>query len=176
MLRPGLRPAATLTDLDRIRLAQAGVNVLHAQRAGGRALRRPAHAAAGGRRQDRLALSGGAPFCAVLMASIERGTRWVRFEHGGPPLWAQVCSQVTAFFESLEHDGAFVGRRGRPRITSSSATSGSMTPPPVAGGQFQLLFGFATVAARRVPDLSGDAPAGQQQRRAVSVNRYALPT
>jgi hypothetical protein len=108
------------------------------------------------------------------MASIERGTRWVRLEHGGPPLWAQVCAQVTAFFEGLERDGAFVGHNAfenyfvvcDERLNDAEG---------IACGKIQLLFGFA---ASRPGDfqtyLVTHQPDGSAART-VSVNRFALP-
>jgi uncharacterized protein len=174
MLRPGLRPAGTMTDLDRIRLAQSGVNVLSLQRQNSRAL--------GGLRTllpdvgvttDWRFLAA-RRFALFVMASIEHGTRWVRLEHGGPPLWSQVCSQVTAFFESLERDGAFVGREAAEnyfvicdeRLNDAAA---------VARGQFQLLFGFATVRPRDFQTYLVTHQPDSSAARTVSVNRYALP-
>jgi phage tail sheath protein FI len=42
--------------------------------------------------------------------SIQRGTRWMLFESNGPALWARAASQLRAFFESLEAEGAFDDR------------------------------------------------------------------
>ena len=174
MLRPGLRPAASVTDLDRIRLIQGGVNALTSQRHNGRQHGglRTLLPEVGVKIDWRYLASR--RFALFIMASIEHGTRWVRLEHGGPPLWAQVRSQVTAFFESLERDGAFVGRDASEsyfvicdeRLNDAAA---------IACGQFQLLFGFAasrpgdfqTYLVTHQPDSSA--------ARTVSVNRYALP-
>lgn len=174
MLRPGLRPAGTMTDLDRIRLAQSGVNVLSLQRQNSRAL--------GGLRtllpdvgvKTDWRFLAARRFALFVMASIEHGTRWVRLEHGGPPLWSQVCSQVTAFFASLERDGAFVGREAAEnyfvicdeRLNDAAA---------VARGQFQLLFGFATVRPRDFQTYLVTHQPDSSAARTVSVNRYALP-
>ncbi|HEY6451890.1 MAG TPA: hypothetical protein VIX87_04765 [Steroidobacteraceae bacterium] len=174
MLRPGLRPAAALTDLDRIRLAQAGVNALTTQRQSGRS-----H---GGWRtllpevgvKSAWRVLSSRRFALFVMAAIERGTRWVRFEHSGPPLWGQVQAQVTAFFESLERDGAFVGRDAAENyfvICDERLND----PAAVACGRFQLLFGFATARPGEFQTyLVTHQPAGSAARM-VSVNRYALP-
>jgi hypothetical protein len=174
MLRPGLRPAADLTDLDRILLGQSGVNVLSAQRQNSRA--------PGGLRtlQPEVGVKTDWRFLAArrfalfVMASIERGTSWVRLEHGGPPLWAQVRSQVTAFFESLERDGAFVG--GEPAENYFVICDERLNDPAqVASGQFQLLFGFATERPRDFQTYLVSHRPDSSAARTVSVNRYALP-
>ena len=173
MLRLGLRPAVTVNDVDRVRLAQSGVNTLTAQRQNSRqrSTLRTLLPESGAKSEWRsLAARRMALF---LMSSIERGTNWVRLEHGGPPLWAQVRSQVLTFFENLARDGAF--RTGLPaenyfvvcdeRLNDAAA---------VASGQFQLLFGFAvsrpgehqTCLVTHQPDSS--------TARMVSVNRFAL--
>jgi hypothetical protein len=173
MLRPGLRPAAVITDLDRIRLAQGGVNALTAQRqncrqnGGLRTLLPEIGVKAQGR------YLAARRFALFVMASIDQGTRWVRLEHGGPALWAQVRSQVTAFFEGLQRDGAFVGRNASESyfvICDERLND----PVAIACGQFQLLFGFAlsrpgdfqTYLLTHQPDGSA--------ARTVTVNRYAL--
>jgi phage tail sheath protein FI len=113
-------------------------------------------------------------FALFVMASIERGTSWVRLEHGGPPLWAQVRSQVTAFFESLERDGAFVG--GEPAENYFVICDERLNDPAqVASGQFQLLFGFATERPRDFQTYLVSHRPDSSAARTVSVNRYALP-
>jgi len=174
MLRPGLRSAASVTELDRLRLAQGGVNVLSGARHGGRrqdGLRTllPEMAA----KSDWRSLAS-RRFALFVMASIERGTRWVRFEHGGPPLWAQVRMQVMAFFEGLERDGAFAGRHGIEnyfvvcdhRLNDAAA---------VARGRFQLLFGYAALRPGEFQSYLVTHEPDGSSARAASVNRYALP-
>ena len=174
MMRPGLRPAVSLTDLDRTRLAQSGVNSFVAQRQGGRprgSLRTLLPEV--GARNDWRSLAA-RRFALFLMASIERGTRWVRFEHNSPPLRAQVSSQVTAFFEGLALDGAFLG--GNPadnyfvicdeRLNDAAA---------LASGQFQLLFGFALLRPGEFQCYLVTHHPGGSVARNVSVNRFALP-
>jgi phage tail sheath protein FI len=173
MLRPGLRPAVSVNDLDRSRLAQSGVNTITAQRQGSR-LRgglRTLLPEAGTKTEWR-------SLCArrlalFMMSSIERGTRWVRMEHGGPPLWAQVRAQLLTFFEGLARDGAFAG--GSPsenyfivcdeRLNNAAA---------VARGQFQLLFGFAVTRPGEFRTCLVTHQPDSSSARLVSVNRDAL--
>ena len=91
-----MRGAVSTTDLDHVRLSQAGVNLLQSARVAARALPPPhislrtlvAEAAA---RSDcrELALRRLALF---IMASIEHGTRWVVYEKSAPALWARTCA------------------------------------------------------------------------------------
>jgi phage tail sheath protein FI len=113
-----------------------------------------------------------------IMSSIEQGTRWALFEHSGAALWRQLCEQVTAFFEALEDEGAFVGSRSDEnffvvcdqRLNDAAAGTSAPHPPAV-----QLLFGFAIAKPREFHTfLVQHAHAGSCVR-AVSVNRFALP-
>jgi phage tail sheath protein FI len=178
LLRPALRGATTTTDLDHVRLSQAGVNLLQSARIAARALPPPpihlrTLVADGGARSDgrELAIRRLALF---IMHSVERGTRWVVYEQSGPALWARVRAQMTAFFEQLERDGAFVGRSAQQNyfvICDQRLNDAEH----VAAGRFQLLFGFA---ASRPADFQAclvtHEPGGSSVRL-VSVNRYALP-
>jgi hypothetical protein len=173
MLRLGLRPSVTVNDLDRVRLAQSGVNTLTAQRQSSRqrgSLRTLLPES--GAKSDWRSL-GARRMALFLMSSIERGTNWVRLEHGGPPLWAQVRAQVITFFESLARDGAF--RTGLPaenylvvcdeRLNDAAA---------VASGQFQLLFGFAVSRPGEHQTCLVTHQPESSAARMVSVNRFAL--
>jgi hypothetical protein len=174
MMRPGLRPAVGLTDLDRARLSQSGVNGVVAQRQGARwrsSLRTLLPEV--GVKNDWRSLST-RRFALFLMASIERGTRWVRFEHNGAQLREQVVAQVTAFFEALARDGAFPGSTSADHyfVICDERLNGAAA---IAGGQFQLLFGVALFRAGDFQSyLVTHRPDGSCTR-AVSVNRFALP-
>jgi hypothetical protein len=174
ILRAGLRLAATVSELDRIRLAQGGVNVLSSVRHGARAHERlctlmPEIAA-----KPVARMLGARRFALFIMNSIERGTRWVVFVHGGALVWEQVRSQVTGFLEGLARDGAFAGRSAAENyfVVCDERLN---DPAAVARGQLQLLFGFAISRAGEFETcLVTHQPAGSSVR-AVSVNRYALP-
>ena len=175
LLRPALRAAASTTDLDHVRLSQAGVNLLQSARVAARAVPPPriklrTLLAEAGAKSDwrELAIRRLALF---VINSVERGTRWVLYEKPGPALWARVRSQLTAFFESLERQGAFVGRSAEENYIVI-CDQRLNDPAQVAAGRLQLLFGFA---ASRPGDfqtwLVTHEPAGSSVR-AVSVNRY----
>jgi phage tail sheath protein FI len=180
-MRAGLRLAGSVNDLDRIRLAQGGVNVLGAARPATRQRLpwRTLTAEAGVKAQWR-SLSE-RRFALFVMRSIERGTRWVVFERQGPALWQRLRSQVTAFFEALAAEGAFAGRTSRESyfvICDGRLNDGldgqlrEVAPPTTV--RHLLLFGFA---ARRPGEfqtcLVTHRPEGSTVRT-VSVNWYAL--
>ena len=174
MLRAGLRLAATVSEVDRIRLSQGGVNVLSSGRNRGHAHASlctllPEIAA-----KAAVRMLGARRFALFVMTSIERGTRWVLFVHGGAPIWQQVRSQVAAFLEALERDGAFAGR--------SAAESYFVVcderlnaPAALARAQLRLLFGFAVSRAGDFETCLVTHQSAGSSVRAVSVNRYALP-
>ncbi len=173
LLRLGLRPARPVTDLDRTRLAQCGVNLLQAARAvlRPRISLRTLLPEAGVRHDARYVAAR--RFALFVMSSIERGTRWVVFEHSGPPLWARVCAQVTAFFDALDDEDAFVGRSAAENyfVLCDERLNGAAQS---AAGQFQLLFGFATWRPGDFHTCLVTHRPGGSTVRAVSVNRYAL--
>jgi len=107
LLRQGTRPARMLTDAERGRLVAHGINPLQSLRAADpRGV--PLKTLAGG--------SGCGPESALLTArrrsllivnSIERGTRWVRFEGGDRSTWMRVTRQARAFLQPLAAAGLF---------------------------------------------------------------------
>lgn len=180
-MRAGLRLAGSVNDLDRVHLAQGGVNVLGAARAGVRHRLpwRTLTAAAGVKAQWH-SLSE-RRFALFVMRSIERGTRWVVFERQCPALRQQVRAQVTAFFEALAAEGAFGGRTARQSyfvICDSRLTEGLAGQLPEAAStgtaRHLLLFGFAATRPGEFQTcLVTHRPEGSTVRT-VSVNWYAL--
>jgi uncharacterized protein len=109
-----------------------------------------------------------------VMTSIERGTRWVAFEHSGPPLWARVRTQVLAFLKSLADEGAFPAAgadEGYFVVCDERLHQGAQAP----AGQFQLLFGIASARPGEFHSYLITHRPGGSSVRVVSVNRYALP-
>jgi hypothetical protein len=178
LLGPALRTAATATDLDQIRLAQAGVNLLLPARVASSAMPAPrvrlrTLLAEGSARSDwrelairRLAL--------LVINSVERGTRWVVYERPGPALFARVHAQLSAFFQGLEHDRAFAGQCPEENyfvICDERLNDAAQ----LAARRFQLLFGFAASRPGDFQSWLVTHEPGGSGVRAVSVNRYALP-
>lgn len=173
MMRPGLRTATQVTDVDRVRLAQGGVNSFVAQRTGGRVrggLRTLLPEV--GVRNDWRSLTT-RRFALFVISSIEHGTQWVRFEHNGPPVRAQLVAQVGAFFEALARDGAFAAGPGADNhfvICDQRLNDETV----VAAGQLQLLYGFALSRPGEFQTFLLCHQRDGSSTRAVSVNRFAL--
>jgi phage tail sheath protein FI len=109
-----------------------------------------------------------------IVNSIERGTRWMAFERSGPALWSRVSSQVTAFLEALQQEGAFTGHSASENyfvICDERVNDAGQ----VAAGRCQLLFGFAISRPGDFQACLVTHERAGSSVRAVSVNRYALP-
>ncbi len=185
-MRAGLRLAGSVNELDRIRLAQAGVNVLGSAR---HAMRNPLAwrtlTVEAGVKAHWRSLSE-RRFALFVMSSIERGTRWVVFERQGPALWQRLRAQVTAFFEGLAAEGAFERRPARQsyfvicdaRLNGGQGGGGQggqlPDAAPASAERHLLLFGFATTRPGEFQTcLVTHRPDGSSVRT-VSVNWYAL--
>ena len=172
VLRPGLRPLVTVADVERARLAQAGINTLQAVRS---SARQGAHArtlasgcagSSGGRYlpSRRLALH--------IVASVERGTRWLIEEPNAPDAWARAQAQVADFLASLDRRGAFVGERAEERyfVICDERVN---RPQTIAEGKVNLLVGFAMVRPGEFYTSLITQEAFGSRSRPVAVNRLA---
>jgi phage tail sheath protein FI len=173
ILRPGLRPAAPVSDADRLRLAQAGINTLLAVRgSSARSAASPRTLAAGGRGTSDWKYLSARRLALFVAASVEQGTRWVLLEHNGPATWERAQAQVESFLDELAAQGAFAG-------TASEETHFVIAdervnrPQTLAEGKFNLLFGFATSKPGEFDTWLVTHRAGASRVRPVSVNRSA---
>ncbi len=174
-LRPSVKPAAAITDLDHVRLAQGGVNVLQPARMSLSLPRlglRTLVPQAGTKSEGRYLSAR--RFTLFVMASIERGTRWGALEHSGPALWGRLRSQVLTFFRALEEEGAFMGTRPEENyfVVCDERING---PEAAARGALRLLFGFALSRPGEFHSCLVEHRPNASSVRPVSVNRYALP-
>jgi hypothetical protein len=169
ILRPGLRPAATVNEAERVRLAQAGVNTLISVRGGTRAGVSPRTLSGGASDWKYLSARRLALFVA---ASIEQGTRWVTLEHNGPAVWERARAQVEAFLDELAAQGAFAGAAAEEShfVITDERVNG---PATLAEGKFNLLFGFATSKPGAFDTWLVTQLAGASRVRPVTVNRSA---
>ena len=172
VLRPGLRPAVPVSEADRVRLTQAGVNTLLAVRPGGRAGVSPRTLSGGvGGAADWKYLSA-RRLALFVAASIEQGTRWVLLEHNGPATWERAQAQVETFLDTLAEQGAFAGT-GPAESHFVIADERVNRPSTLAEGKFNLLFGFATSKPGEFDTWLVTHRAGASRVRPVSVNRSA---
>jgi phage tail sheath protein FI len=170
ILRPGLRPAVAVTDSDRKRLAQAGVNTLVSVRSNVRMAITPRTLAAGGCGISDWKYLSARRLSLFIAASIEQGTRWVALEHNGPATWEKARALAEGFLDTLAEQGAFIATTpdeshfviGDERVNR---------PALVAEGKFNLLYGFATSKPGEFDTWLVTHQAGASRVRPVSVNR-----
>ena len=146
LLRPAAKPGLMLTDAERARLAAHGVNPLQALRAASprplllRTLAGGSAATAAGRQltsQRRLLL---------LMASIERGTRWSMFETSERAVWQKLERQVHGFLQPLALAGLF-GPADDPGAFHVVCDERVNTAADVEAGRINLLVSLGATAA-----------------------------
>jgi len=142
ILRPGLRPASMVTEPERQRLAQAGVNTLSAVRASQRAGTSPRTLAAGSSASPDWKYLSARRLALFVTASIERGTRWLVFEQNAEEAWKRARQQVESFLEALDTQGAFAG--STPEESYFVICDERVNVPrTLAEGKIKLLFGIA---------------------------------
>lgn len=174
-LRPGMQPAVIVSDADRLRLAQVGINTL--------SVSRPVPGAGGVRVNARTLDAGGSGFSdwkylsarrlgLWIAASIERGTRWVLLEQNGPATWARAQSLVETFLEVLAEQGAFAAADGGDRyfVICDERVN---RPDTIADGRVNLLFGCATSRPGEFDAWLVTHHPAASRVRPVSVNRLA---
>jgi hypothetical protein len=143
LLRPAVRPVLVLGDAERARLAAHGINPLQSMRSATtgalplRTLAGGAAATAAGRllTPQRRSL--------LLMASIERGTRWAMFQPSERAVWQRLARQVHGFLEPLASAGLFgpASEPGAFQVVCDERING---PEDVAAGRIHLLVSFGS--------------------------------
>jgi len=171
-LRPGLRPAAVVSDLERVKLAKAGVNTLVSSRSNVRQGLSPRTLAAGGVGASDWKYLSARRLALFIASSIERGTRWVLMEPNIPSTWERARALCDAFLESLAQQGAFIGTLPD-ESHFAIADDRVNTEKTVAEGKFNLLYGFATSKPGEFDTWMVTHHPGSSRVRPVSVNRLA---
>ncbi len=171
ILRPGLRPAVAVSDAERVRLGQAGVNTLLSVRGGSRPGVGSRTLGAGGGVCDGQSLAA-RRLALCVAASIEQGTRWVLLEHNGPATWQRAQAQAETFLDTLAAQGAFAGANADEShfVICDERVN---RPQTLAEGNFNLLFGFASSKPCAFDTWLVTHRAGASRVRPVSVNRSA---
>jgi len=170
LLRPGMRLAATVSDLERARLAQAGINTLQSVRSlAGRSLCACTLAAEGSPDWRYLAERRLALF---ILASVERGMRWLLAAPSNAVTWARAQGEVERFLEELDREGAFAGSQPEDSyfVICDERVNRVET---IAQGKTQLLLGIATAKPGAFHAWMITYQAGRSRARPVAVNRLA---
>jgi hypothetical protein len=169
-LRPGLRPAAVVSDQERVRLSQTGVNTLVSSRSNVRQGLSPRTLAAGSTGASDWKYLSARRLALFVASSIEQGTRWVLLEPNIPSTWERARAQVDAFLEALAEQGAFPGTP--PDETHFAIADDRVNrAQTVAEGKFNLLYGFATSKPGEFDTWMVTHHPGASRVRPVSVNR-----
>lgn len=173
VLRPGLRPAVPVSEAERMRLAQVGINVLASVRTSYRGGVSPRTLAAGGRGTSDWKYLSARRLALFVAASIEQGTRWVLLEPNAEATWAKARRQVDAFLRSLADGGAFGGQAmGESHFVICDERVNRAQS--ITEGKFNILFGFATSKPGEFDAWLVTHQAAGSRARPVSVNRLAI--
>jgi phage tail sheath protein FI len=108
----------------------------------------------------------------MILASIERGTRWLLFVSNAAENWSRAALQVGNFLQTLAEEGAFAGRDGGENyfVICDERVNGAEA---VASGRVNLLFGIAASRPGEFHACLVTHHAGASRTRIVSVNRLA---
>jgi len=171
-LRPGLRPAAVVSDLDRVRLAQAGVNTLVSSRTSARPGIIPRTLAAGGYGTSDWKYLTARRLALFIASSIEQGTRWALLEPNIPVTWERARAAADAFLMSLAQQRAFTSENPEEShfVITDERVNREQT---ILEGKFHLLYGFATSKPGEFDTWLVTHQVGSSRVRPVSVNRLA---
>jgi hypothetical protein len=171
-LRPGLKLPIAVSDHDRQRLTAAGINVLSVVRVPPQLSASARTLAAGNAAATDFRYLSSRRLALCVIASIERDTRWMIFEHNAAPLWTRARAHVAAFLEGLYLEGAFVGRTPEESyfVICDERINGF---EPEMAGRVNLLFGFAASRPGEFHAYLVTHFAGGTKVKPVSVNRMA---
>ena len=170
VLRPGLRPSFMVSDTERARLMQAGVNTLLAVRPSGASAASPRTLAAGNAGAADWKFLSARRLALFITASIERGTRWLLFEQNGPAAWRRAQSQVRDLPRFAGSPGRFRRRAARRELLRDLRRAGQRAAHG-RRGQDQGAVRLCDHQAVRLPRVPGHAPA----RREPLPRRLAQP-
>ena len=161
-----------MSDAERVRLSQAGVNTLLVVRSTCAHGLRPAHARRRGVRRLGLEYLSARRLALFVAASIEQGTRWVLLEHNGPATWerARAWPRRSSKRSPRRAPSPALRRDESHFVIGDERVNGAQT---VAEGKFNLLFGFATSKPGEFDTWLVTHRAGASRVRPVSVNRSA---
>jgi phage tail sheath protein FI len=172
MLRHGLRPGWNIANGDRVRLMNAGLNLLSAVRVPPKFVTSPRTLAAGSAAVSDWRYLAARRLALFVMTSIERGTRWMLFERNAPSTWNRARAQVEAFLDSLYAEGAFSARTGEASyfVVCDERVNNEET---ARAGKMNLAFGFAAGTPGEYHAFLVTHSPGGSRARPITVNRFA---
>lgn len=172
ILRPAFRPAAAVSEAERARLAQAGINTLQSVRTSGAAHLTSCTLAGTGSGSPDLKPLGARRLALFVVRSIERGARWLLSAPNEPPTWRRAHAQVERFLDELDREGAFAGSEPKDSyfVVCDERVNRRET---IAEGKTHLLFGIAAVKPGEFHAWLVTYQDGASRVRTVAVNRLA---
>jgi hypothetical protein len=172
MLRHGLRPGWNIANGDRVRLMNAGLNLLSAVRVPPKYATSPRTLAAGSAAVSDWRYLSARRLALFVMTSIERGTRWMLFERNAPSTWNRARAQVEAFLDSLYAEGAFSARTGEASyfVVCDERVNNEES---ARTGKMNLAFGFAASTPGEYHAFLVTHAPGGSRARPITVNRFA---
>jgi phage tail sheath protein FI len=172
ILRPGLRPAWAVSNSDRARLINSGINLLQSVRIAPKFAASPRTLASGAAAVSDWRYLSARRLALFAMTSVERGTRWMLFERNNEATWKLARAQVEAFLESLYAEGAFCGRTGE--HSYFAVCDGRINnEETVRLGKVNLAFGFAASKPGEYHAFLVTHSPDRSRTRPISVNRFA---
>jgi phage tail sheath protein FI len=171
-LRHGMRPAWNVSNADRPRLCNAGINLLSAVRIAPRLQSSPRTLASGAAAVSDWRYLSARRFALFVMTSIERGTRWMLFERNAQSTWLLARAQVEAFLESLFAEGAFSARAGEASyfVVCDERVNNEES---MRAGKMNLAFGFAASTPGEYHAFIVTHQPSGSRARPITVNRFA---
>jgi phage tail sheath protein FI len=172
VLRHGMRPAWNVQNADRLRLTNAGINLLSAVRVPPRMQSSPRTLASGAAAVSDWRYLSARRFALFVMTSIERGTRWMLFGRNTQATWTLARAQVEAFLDSLYAEGAFAGRSGEASyfVVCDDRINNEET---IRAGKVNIAFGFAASKPGEYHAFLVSHLPGSSRARPIGVNRFA---
>jgi len=171
-LRPGMRPALSVTEAERLQLARAGVNTLPATRsAAGTAPALCTLSPGSGRAADGHHF-GARRLAGYVIAGIERRTRALATATPVPETWARARDEAEALLGELAAVGAFAGSEPREQYFVVCDERVNRAGRHAPGG-FSLLTGFAPIRPGDFETWLVTYEAGRCYSRPIAVNRMA---
>lgn len=172
ILRPGLRPAWSVSNADRARLINTGINLLQSVRIAPKFAASPRTLASGAAAVSDWRFLSQRRLALFVMTSIERGTRWMRFERNAESTWLLARGQVEAFLESLYAEGAFQARSGEDSyfVVCDARINNEET---LRAGKINLAYGFAASKPGEHHAFLVTHQLTGSRTRPISVNRFA---
>jgi phage tail sheath protein FI len=172
LLRPRLRPACAVSEAERQRLLQAGLNTLAATRLAHREPGTARTLATGNSVASDWRYLPARRLALCLVQSILDGTRWMLMAHNGERSWRRARAQVEAFLETFAQEGAFHVPEGQqPYFVVCDARLNDAQA--LAEGRVSLLFGYAASKPGEYHAFVVTHRTGASQVRSATVNRLA---